>query len=138
MIDPTSSLSCDAFTHKVMCRIYTVYFLRRLGKPAVIESALLVICAVIFSTMVSMSHVIANADRVPNNSSMMPLLRFFWAAFLNTDNIVKILCVAMALTGMLFCYSVIFPASKRVAHYSGHRLGQIFYFFKGSQARTIA
>jgi len=121
-----------------MCRIYTVYFLRRLGKPAVIESALLVMCAVIVSTMVSMSHIIANADQVSNNSTLMPLLRFFWAAFLNTDNIVKILCVAMALTGLLFCYSVVIPAGKRIAHYSGHRLGQFFYFLKGSQARTIA
>lgn len=120
-------LTRDVFTRRVMGRIYLVYFLRKLSRPVVIESILLGLCVVIISLMVSLNHIIVNAERVPDAPTVLPLFRFFWSAFWDTTNIVKILCIALVLTSMTFIYSISFSFIKRCISLSGRFLGQIFF-----------
>jgi hypothetical protein len=138
MPDSASSMSCDSFTRKLMVRIYTVYLLRQLGRPAVVESVFLASCVAVISTMVSMSNVFVNIERLPNDITILPIVHYLWSAFLNTDSLVKVLTMALAITGLLFCYSVILPAGKCIARRSGRYLGQAFYFIRGRFVHKLA
>lgn len=122
-----TSLTCDVFTRRVMGRIYVVYFLRKLSRPVFIESFLLGLCTLIISLMVSLGHVINNAERVPDAPMMLPLFRFFWSAFLDTNDVVKILSIALVLTAIMFVYTISFSLFKRCTRISGRLLGQIFF-----------
>ncbi len=126
-ISKQTSLSCDVFTRRVMGRIYLIYFLRKLSRPVVIESIFLGACMVVISLMVSLSHVISNAEHVPDAPAMLPLFRFFWSAFLDTNNIVKILTITFMLTSSLFVYSIMYSFFKCFFHRSGRLIGQIFF-----------
>ena len=78
---------------KIMRRVYVIYALRQVKKPAVIKIALLVLCIILLGSMVSLPHIIANA---PHNLSS--LSAFFLAAFVNTNHIVQILTIILLLT----------------------------------------
>ena len=132
-----SLISCDAFTRRVMGRVYTVYFLRRISKPLFVEIFLFGVCTTVISLMVSLSHVIINAEHVPDASAITPLLHFFWSAFLNTSNVVKVLSMALMLVIILFMYTVLYSLVKSFMRTSGRFLSQIFVSYR-SGARAVS
>jgi EamA domain-containing membrane protein RarD len=80
-----------------------VYIVRRMTQPVVLEA----VCMSIFATMifatVSFRHVITNASRI---HSPLLLVGFFLAAFINTNMVVKVACVGIAVAGILFSYGM--------------------------------
>ncbi len=132
-----SLISYDAFTRRVMGRVYAVYFLRRISKPLFVEIFLFGVCTSIISLMVSLSHIITNAEHVPDASAITPLFRFFWSAFLNTSGVVKVLSTALALVIILFMYTVFYSVGKSFMRKSGRFLSQIFISYR-SGARAVS
>lgn len=87
----------------IMTRVYMVYLLRKARQPLMLEVAIVVL-AIVFSTLfVSFGNVMANAPALYNPAE---LSQFFANAFLHTDAVVKILCVAGLIAALLLAKDI--------------------------------
>jgi len=87
----------DEITKKIMRRVYLIYYLRLLIRPASLRLALFVSSFVAISAIVSVKNVLLNAQQLSNISD---LYAFIVGAFGNTSLAVQIISAAMIVTLM--------------------------------------
>lgn len=91
-------LKMDQMKREVMGRVKTVYRIRQLTKPLVIEVALLVLSLGALSFMVSIPHVIANLSLLP---ALPQYILYLAQAFLKTQFAVQLSLVTMVVLFLL-------------------------------------
>lgn len=84
----------ETISKRVMRRVYTVYYLRKVLNPITVKSAILAMGALGFGALV---HVAAIFENLPALSDISGLYSFSYEAFANTDITVQaIVALSMA------------------------------------------
>jgi len=91
---------------RILFGVYVIYFVRKLKSPIIAESFIFMILAMILSIFVSFSTVLTNMWASKNYYD------YFAVSFSNTDFIVKILLVLVAITALFFVRNLAFYTLK--------------------------
>jgi hypothetical protein len=91
------------FNTEVMRRIRTVYFLKKITQPVIREVVLFIILFALSAFFVSYQNIFENLFSVIAHGN---LSNYFVSAFLNTQVVVKVICVASMCVVVLFVWNL--------------------------------
>ena len=99
---------------KIMRRVYTVYYMRQLRRVLAVEVFAFTFFAFMLISRISVSHIIEN---MPRFSDIPALFRFLTAAFFNTEFVVQVVFVGVAVASFLLLKDIIkiYPKETTVA-----------------------
>ncbi len=103
----------DILKKNIMRRVYMVYILRMVVKPLILEGILLVCLMGVATFFISLPHVITNLLAL---HGIQALGKFFVAAFMNTQSIVKAISISVVLVTIAFAYDFIRRIGKVTAY----------------------
>jgi hypothetical protein len=91
----------DQLKKNIMRRIYTVYILKSVAQPLILELLMIAALIAMAGLFVSLKHIFMNMYGL---NGIQEISQFFVSAFVHTTTIVKLIIIGGSVAGILFIW----------------------------------